>query len=284
VIRSAFAPAKINLFLHVGRPAADGYHPLSSWMVFADVGDDLLFERAEVPSLIVEGPFEAGVPDDDSNLIIKAMAALQRAGAPGAFAARLTKKLPPASGIGGGSSDAAATLRTLGSVGGLSLDDMAAIAVGLGADVPACLVARSLIAQGRGQALSPAPMIPPINAVLVNPGVSVSTREVFAAYDADLVGDERLPALSAGFEDAFALADWLEGTRNDLQAPAVACAPVIAEALATLARNPEVLIARMSGSGATVFALCADATAANAVVARIVETHPQWWCVACHLS
>jgi len=194
---AAFAPAKINLFLHVGPLNADGYHPLSSWMVFADVGDEIavlahtedVFERG--------GPFGGAVPADGGNLVLRARDSIRPEGR--TCAIQLIKRLPPASGMGGGSSDAAATLRALGELWGLPEWRLAHAAPALGADVPACLRAKSLIAMGRGEVLAAAPSVPDLYAVLVNPGVETATGRVFASYDAGPAGGEGLPMLPAAF-------------------------------------------------------------------------------------
>jgi 4-diphosphocytidyl-2-C-methyl-D-erythritol kinase len=287
--RSAFAPAKVNLFLHVGAPDADGHHPLCSLMVFADCGDRLRAGPAEAPSLQVDGPFahEMGEPFD--NLVSRAARALvARAGGPVApMAVTLEKLLPVAAGLGGGSSDAGAALRLLREALGIAISDavLTELAAGLGADGAACLFGRPVLAEGRGERLSPAPAMPVLDAVLVNPRVALSTAEVYRALDAaGRFGDVTPPWTPDAFESAAELAAWLGGARNDLQAPAVALAPEVGAVLETLADEPETLLARMSGSGATCFALCPGDIEAQALAERLEAMAPGWWVRRCRLG
>jgi 4-diphosphocytidyl-2-C-methyl-D-erythritol kinase len=289
VIQSLFAPAKINLFLHVGPPGADGYHPLCSLMVFADVGDHVAARPAAGLELVIEGPFAAGLTAGPDNLVLRAARALlARAGIDAApVQLVLTKSLPLAAGLGGGSSDAGATLRLLREVLGLDVDDAAleAVAGEIGADGAACLFGRPVIAEGRGERLSAAPALPTLHAVLVNPGVSSPTAAVYRAFDqtGGATAPDR-PPLPAAFETAEALAAVLAGLRNDLEAPAVALNPAIGETLGALAAAPETLLARVSGSGATCFALCADEGEARSLVERLASAHPDWWVRRCRLG
>jgi 4-diphosphocytidyl-2-C-methyl-D-erythritol kinase len=282
----AFAPAKVNLFLHVGPPRDDGYHPLCSLMVFADVGDRLWAEPAADLSLEVRGPFAVGAPAGPDNLVLRAAHAVApRQG----LAAHLVleKLLPVAAGLGGGSSDAGAALRLLRGMLSLPLTDEAleALAGKLGADGPACLWGRPVLAEGRGERLSPAPGLPPLAAVLVNPGAPVSTPAVYRRLDADgRFGDVAPPAMPAAFESAVELAAWLAGRRNDLEAPACAVEPAVAAVLDALAKAPETLLARVSGSGGTCFALCASEGEARALARRIAEQAPGWWVRPCTLG
>jgi 4-diphosphocytidyl-2-C-methyl-D-erythritol kinase len=278
---AAFAPAKVNLFLHVGPVAADGFHPLSSLMAFADVGDRLRLEPG-APGFAVEGPFAAELADlePQDNLVMRAAAAL--GGAPGRLV--LEKALPVASGLGGGSSDAGAALRLVRRLRRPDLDDSAleAAALALGSDGPACLWARPVVAEGRGERLSPAPPLPALHAVLVNPGVACPTGAVYRAYDAAPAGEARLPDLPAGFADAASAAAFLATCRNDLEAPALALVPPIAATLDWLRGRPEALMARLSGSGATCFALCADGVAAEGLAGA--ASARGWWARACRLG
>lgn len=261
----AFAPAKINLTLHVTGRRLDGYHLLDSLVAFADIGDRVIVRRAPDLSLRVTGPMAAGVPADGRNLVLKAA----RLAGVGDAAIVLDKHLPAASGIGGGSSDAAATLRALGQSHGASAADPLA----LGADVPVCLAARTARMRGIGEAVTPVPGIPPLPCVLVNPGVSLSTPQVFAALDrTDGAAMPRIP----GFADAPACIRWLAGQRNDLEAPARRLAPAIGETLAAL-RQGGAALARMSGSGATCFGLFAERGAADRAAAAIAPARPGWW-------
>src|SRR3974390_2627316 len=217
--RTAFAPAKVNLFLHVGPPGADGYHPLCSLMAFADLGDRVTVQAADALALTVTGPFASGAPATGENLVLRAAhALLARARGPVAPAALiLDQQLPVAAGLGGGSSDAGAALRLLREALGLDLDDTAlqAAAAELGADGAACLWGRPVLAQGRGERLSPAPALPVLDAVLVNPRVAVSTPAVYRRLDAtEAFGDIAPPRMPAVFENAAELAGWLPPPRN----------------------------------------------------------------------
>lgn len=251
------APAKINLALHVTGQLANGYHCLDSLVVFADVGDVLTVASADRTALSVTGPFAAGVPEDARNLVWKA---LDRAGETAHVT--LIKNLPHGAGIGGGSSDAAAILRVVGRPD---------LALGLGADVPVCLHTRPQRMQGIGDVLSDVPDCPRFWLVLVNPGAHVPTVAVFGALSRkDNPPMDPMPAHGDWL-------DWLATQRNDLQAPALAYAPVIADALATLG---DAALARMSGSGSTCFGIYPDAEAARAAQARIARDHPDWWVIA----
>lgn len=285
----AFAPAKINLFLHVGAPGDDGYHPLCSLMAFADVGDRVVLHEADVLSVRVHGPFGGLLAGEGDNLVLRAARALlARARGPQPLVGlSLEKLLPVAAGLGGGSSDAGAALRLMRTALGVQVDDveLEAIAASLGADGAACLWGRPVLAQGRGELLSPAPQLPTIEAVLVNPRVEVSTPAVYRAFDAlGDFGDVEPPPIPAAFESVEELAAWLGMMRNDLEAPAVGLAPEVGDVLATLADERETLIARMSGSGATCFAICASDIEADALAARVDSLRPDWWTVRCRLG
>ncbi len=292
--RAAFAPAKVNLFLHVGRPhaeegGADGYHPICSLMAFADVGDRVSTFDAEALCLAVAGPFAQDLAREDDNLVLRAARALiaeaRRPVAP--IGLSLEKLLPVASGLGGGSSDAGAALRLLREALGLSLDNarLEALAASLGADGAACLWGAPVIAQGRGERLSAAPGLPPLDVVLVNPRVAVSTAEVYQRFDAEgRFGDVTPPAAPDAFEDAVDLAAWLAGQRNDLEVAAIATAPAVGTVLETLAAEPETLLARVSGSGGTCFALCASDIEAESLAERLEAMAPDWWVERCRLG
>jgi 4-diphosphocytidyl-2-C-methyl-D-erythritol kinase len=241
------APAKINLALHVRERMADGYHRLETIFAFARDGDRLAVAPGEGISLAVEGPFGAGLSAGADNLVVRAAEALRRAaGVARGAALRLEKNLPVASGIGGGSADAAAALRLLARFWGADVA-LEPIARSLGADVPACLAGRTVRGEGRGEELSPveSAALSGMPLLLVNPGVAMPTGPVFAAWD----------GLDCGpLESGDPLRAALNG-RNDLEAPAIAIAPVIGELLAWLRERPGLVLARMSGSGATCFAL-----------------------------
>lgn len=266
------ARAKVNLALHVTGRRADGYHLLDSLVVFPGLGDRLEAEPGPGLSLSIDGPFGRDLDAGPANLVMRAAGLF--AGGQGA-ALRLEKSLPVASGIGGGSADAAATLRLLARLWRLPLPAPDAV-LGLGADVPVCLAGRSCRMQGIGEALTPV-ALPSFAIVLVNPGVPVPTGAVFAGLASrDNPGLGALPR----FPDACALFDWLAGQRNDLEPPAVACAPSIGQALAALAAQPDCRLARMSGSGATCFGLFATLPAALAAADALRRAAPDWWVAA----
>ncbi|HYD27619.1 4-(cytidine 5'-diphospho)-2-C-methyl-D-erythritol kinase [Brevundimonas sp.] len=278
--RPALAPAKVNLFLHVGPVDAAGYHPLVSLVAFADVGDRVTVQPADRLSLTVGGEFAAGLEGQGDNLILRALRALGEAAGIGEppLAVTLDKELPIAAGLGGGSSDAGAALRLARDVLRLDLDEdaLADIAAGIGADGPMCVYARSAWAEGRGERLTPEPRLPPLPAVLLNPGVASPTGEVYRAYDAGPAAAADRPAPPPAWDVATVIG-WLAGRRNDLQAPAVLRSPAIAAALEAAGDLPDVRLVRMSGSGATVFALFETPAAAVAAGARLSESHPDWW-------
>jgi 4-diphosphocytidyl-2-C-methyl-D-erythritol kinase len=287
---TALAPAKVNLFLHVAPLAADGYHPLASLMAFADVGDRLRLEPAETTGLAVTGAFAgelAGLPAEE-NLVWRAVSRLlEHAGHPPApFRLTLDKALPVAAGLGGGSSDAGAALKLARDAFAPDVTDaeLEEIAAELGSDGPACLHARTVVARGRGERLSPAPALPPLPAVLVNPRVACSTGRVYRAYDADPRGDADLPALPPQVSDVAETIALLAECRNDLEAPALGVAPEIAGVLERLRAQPEALLVRLSGSGATCFALCASPARAVALAGRLGSEAPGWWVKACTLG
>ncbi len=264
-----FAPAKINLCLHVTGRRADGYHLLDSLVVFAGVGDRVSATLEGPPSLTVEGPMAAGLSGEGDNLVLRAARAI-------GVSARivLEKHLPVSSGIGGGSADAAATLRLLARLSGRPLPDAAAV-LALGADVPVCLAGRPVRMTGIGEGLAPLPPLPEAWLVLANPGVAVSTPAIFRALaradNAPLPRD--LPRLRTPAE----LAAFLTMQRNDLEPPAVTLEPVIGRVKAALTAQAGCLMARMSGSGATCFGLFADPLSANAAARAIRVAEPGWW-------
>ncbi len=309
------ARAKVNLALHVTGRRADGFHTLDTLVAFPPIADTVSVMAADhgaVFALTVDGPFAAAVPTGPDNLVLRAAARLAEtagdgtaaeatASAPGAAPdatagtppspgrlasahIRLTKVLPVAAGLGGGSSDAAATLRALDRLWSLGLgpDRLAAIGRPLGADVAMCVHARPLRATGIGDVVERFLALPPAGIVLVNPGVAVPTPAVFSVLASR--DNPPLPPLPARFTDAADLAAFLRLGRNDLEAAARTVAPVIGDVLATLEADPDVLLARLSGSGATVFALTADAASAARVAARITGLGRSWWVAAAPLD
>ena len=274
-----FAAAKVNLTLRVGGPRADGYHPLDSLVVFADWGDTLTAAPADSLTLSLTGPGAEGLKADPQNLVLKAAYALRAAADQPELGAALTldKHLPVAAGLGGGSSDAAAALRILNRVWDLDFTtkQLAEIGTVVGADVPACVHARPLQMQGIGERVSPLIAWPALHGVIVHPGAPVPTGPVFKTYDE--TGPGRLtpgkPMIAGTLDDAI---DRLILDGNDLQAPAISQAPVIATALEALAAQPGVRLARMSGSGASCFALFETADAADAAADVIAREHDDW--------
>ena len=267
------ACAKVNLFLHVTGRRPDGYHLLDSLAVFADAADGLSAGPGDGLSLRITGPWGASLAAEPDNLVLRAARALAEAGGVAPRAALvLEKHLPVASGIGGGSADAAAALRLLSRAWGLGAgpEELRRVAAGLGADVPVCVGSRPAVMRGVGEQLRPAPVLPPCGIVLVNPGVAVPTQAVFRARQGGFSAEAVLPD---SWPDLPAMLASLGPTRNDLQYAAIGLCPVIADVLAWL-RQAGCLLCRMSGSGATCFALCPTPAAA----ARVAATVPLgWW-------
>lgn len=276
----ALAPAKINLFLHVDPPRADGKHTLVGLSVFADVGDVLVLDADGPPGLTVHGPLAAGVPTGPENLVLRALDLFSRRTGVDAsgLSLSLEKRLPTASGIGGGTSDAGAALRLARAALAPAMPDadLLAIAGELGADGAMCLFPRRAWTEGLGEALTPEPRLPPLHAVLVNPGVPVSTGAVFAAYDRGRPAQADRPEPPVAWSRS-QVRDWLAPLRNDLQPSAEALCPAIGTALTALRGRPEVGLARMSGSGATVFGLVDDADAARRVADALRGLRDDWW-------
>jgi 4-diphosphocytidyl-2-C-methyl-D-erythritol kinase len=273
--------AKVNLTLQVTGRRADGYHELESLVVFADVGDALEIESVETGelTLTIKGPQAGPLLDEHDNLVLRAAEALRRRASIDAGAAlTLTKNLPVASGIGGGSADAAAALRGLVRLWDLSLpaEELQAVALKLGADVPVCLSSNSVVMSGIGERLQPVPALPPLWLLLVNPGVAVSTAAVFAGREGAFseVAEPKLPPL-----DLPALVDWLKARPNDLETPARRLAPAVDEVLSALGAFHDCVLARMSGSGATCFGLFEDEADARQAAGALALRHPGWWVV-----
>ena len=268
------APAKINLALHVRARRDDGYHELETLFAFLRHGDTIRVEPGGTATFALTGPFGEALQGEGDNLVTRAASAFAAQFGGGPWAITLDKHLPIASGIGGGSADAAATLRAR--LGGIATDDarLFAIAETLGADVPACLLARSAVGTGKGEQLVPIDGLSGVPVLLVNPGVAVSTGAVFRLWD----GVDRGP-LGEGALLARALAG-----RNDLEPMARTLAPVIGEVVARLAAMPGVTLARMSGSGATCFALFDDEEACGEAAVAIRRKQPGWWCLESALA
>ncbi len=281
------APAKVNLFLHVGPLRPDGYHPVCSLATFADVGDLVRLTPAEAMGFAVEGPFADALAGEADNLVTRArdLALADHPGAP-PFRLTLEKRLPLAAGLGGGSSDAAATLRLIGEVLEIGTDAaFAQIARQLGADALMCLDPRPVVAEGRGDDLSAPPAFPDLPAVLVNPLKPSPTGAVYRGYDdAGAPGNADRPAWPLALPTVEAVSVFLAGCRNDLEAPAIRLQPAIAGVLQRLREKPQTLLARMSGSGATCFAICANRAERDALAVAVAAEHADWWVQACVLA
>jgi len=278
------APAKINLTLRVLGRRADGYHELESLVVFAEVADSFTLEPDETPTLDVSGPFAVASGKTGDNLVLKAFEALQQR-VEGLKAGRFTlmKNLPVAAGIGGGSADAAAALRLLARLNGIAPDDprLSAAALACGADVPVCLESRARIMRGVGERLSPPLALPSLPALLVNPGVPLATRDVFAKFVPVPGGRESFGDVPNSHD---ALIESLSLHGNDLTDAAIACVPAIVDVLDALRALPGVKLARMSGSGPTCFALFGSRDEAHAAAQRLKAMHTDWWIAPANLA
>ncbi len=273
------APAKVNLTLHVLGRRDDGYHALESLVVFADVGDVLTVEAADEISFHVTGPNAGALGDtpDADNLVLKAARLLDEGEGRGA-AITLEKHLPVAAGIGGGSADCAAAMRALNRHWGLNHGEPALRAMGatLGADVPVCVGApKPAVMSGIGEVISPAPALPPVWCVLVNPGVPVATGPVFKALNAGPARAASDTFWPGHFSDARALARFMSTCRNDLEPPARQLVMEVGDALRALSGTAGCLLSRMSGSGATCFGLYASEAEARSAAETIAQ--PGWW-------
>jgi 4-diphosphocytidyl-2-C-methyl-D-erythritol kinase len=276
--RAEKAPAKVNLTLRVLGRRADGYHEIESLVAFAGEGDALTFTPGNALALAVSGPTASAAGDTTDNLVLKAARALaERIDGLNVGSFALSKRLPVAAGLGGGSADAAAALRLLARANGLALDDprlMEAARV-TGADVPVCVDPRPRLMRGIGEILSAPLDLPKLPAVLVNPGVAVPTREVFAMLNLKpgsvQPGAADLPASPSE------LMELITHGRNDLELPAIELQPVIAEVMSVLRGLPGCTLTRMSGSGATCFALFNTGAAATAASRTLRVGYPDWW-------
>lgn len=271
------APAKINLYLHVTGRRADGHHLLDSLVAFAEIADRIEVAEADRLSLAIDGPFAPALVETNDNLVLQAARLLAEAvGRPAEASIRLSKRLPVAAGIGGGSADAAATLKALMRVWRIDRRrvDLPALGAQLGADIPVCLAGQTSYFGGVGAEVVPAPALPEVGLVLVNPLVPLPTKTVFQHFE----GRFTRPARWSGpATDARALVRRLAERGNDLTRAAVEAVPVVAEMLARLQASEACLLARMSGSGATVFGLYADLLAARRAAASLKRASPSWW-------
>ncbi|HVY20365.1 MAG TPA: 4-(cytidine 5'-diphospho)-2-C-methyl-D-erythritol kinase [Bauldia sp.] len=286
--RSELAFAKINLALHVLGRRTDGYHQIETLVVFADYADVVSAAPSEDGRmhLSVRGPFAGNLTEGTppgQNLAIRAAAELLRVAGkrpPQPARLTLTKRIPIAAGLGGGSADAAATMRLLDREWGLGLTEpeLNRIGVHLGADVVMCLASRPLVARGIGEQLTPVTGIPPLPIVIAHPGVAVATRDVFAALPA---GDRTpLPSLPTKFASLLEVIFWLRQARNDLAEPAVAVNKAAGSAVRALKRDPDCLFARMSGSGAAAFGIFVTLEAAERAADRLRQARPGWFVTA----
>lgn len=277
------APAKINLALHVVGQRDDGLHELQSLVVFADICDELRATADEKTSLRLGGPFADKLSNDSENLVTKAIALFQQRwpdAVPSGVAVELTKNLPVASGIGGGSADAAAALRIMTSLSTTEIDtaELAELGLRLGADVPVCLSSEPCWMLGIGQKVIPLEHFPACHMVLVNPLLPIATADSFRLLENK--SNPSLPDFSEAGSDLVALASWLGETRNDLQPGAILTHPVIAKIIDRLAKTKGCNFARMSGSGATVFGLFASAQLAEGAVKALKAVWPEFWTVS----
>ena len=272
------AHAKINLALHITGRRTDGYHELDSIVAFADVADVLTIAPADSVSLDITGPFAGDLPRDGTNSVLSAWRLLEgfsrqqgAALAPVKFI--LEKNLPVASGIGGGSADAAAALRGLIKLFDISVseEDLSALALQLGADVPVCLLQQASRMRGLGEIIEPLEIDLPEAIVLVNPRIPASTPKVFESLHLQT---------GQSFGTGIASAHDFQGWRNDLTAPAVTLVPEIVDVIGSLNFQPDIICSRMSGAGATCFGLCESLDAAQTAAQSIAEKHPDWWVVA----
>lgn len=277
------APAKVNLALHVTGRRADGYHELESLVVFVDVADEVTARPAKGDRLRVTGPFAAAAGSGDSNLVMRAVKAFRERWPnrlPDGLDIALTKNLPVAAGIGGGSADAAAMLRLLVAIGEgeFRLADLRALALTLGADVPACLMSRPCEVRGVGEIVHPLKGFPATHLVLVNPLIPVVTADVFRRLEQR--DNPPMPALPKPLTRPAQLGLWLAETRNDLEAPAIALVPAIGLLLRQMRVLDGCALARMSGSGGTVFGLFGSAAQAHQAAHEMRAKHPDYWVAA----
>ncbi len=276
------APAKVNLTLRVVGRRADGYHDIESLVVFASVGDRLAFAPGHALALTMGGPTAPAAGELADNLVLKAARAIaERVDALKLGRFDLSKRLPVAAGLGGGSADAAAALRLLARANRIMLDDprLMQAAAATGADVPVCLDPRPRLMRGIGDVLSEPLDLPRLPAVLVNPGVAVPTKDVFAALNLKAAATSAGPSAPSpqggGERTDFVAALALD--RNDLETPAIKLQPVIADVLSDFRQLPGCQLARMSGSGATCFGLFDSSRAATAAARTLRSKHSTWW-------
>lgn len=272
------APVKLNLYLHVVGRKGDGYHEVDTLIAFTDFGDAITVEQADHFEIVADGPYASELPDKEGNLIIHAVRALRDAsGFVGGAKITLTKNIPVAAGIGGGSADAAAALLAVSRLYDLDTKnkvDLFEIGRGLGADVPSCLFRRPCFASGVGHDLMAAPVLPEAGIVLVNPGIKLATASVFKARKGGFTPDAS--NIEANLEKVPLLVSFLKNRGNDLTDAAVKLCPAVEDVLYALEQVPGCRMARMSGSGATCFGVFDDRAAADAAV-EALEAPDHWW-------
>ncbi len=283
-LQSAIARAKINLTLHVGRIILDphdkfmGYHPVDSLVVFADFGDEVALEASPVTRLTLQGPYSRDLSVSEDNLILRAVRCVQHAAnmQESQFAFDLVKNLPVASGMGGGSADAAAALRLLEAYADLTEARWHDIAMHLGADVPVCRLSQTAHMTGIGEEVKPLEGLGQLEAVLVNPNIAVSTAQIFKNFDHNMPKDTPRPQKMTG-----SLLERTRDGRNDLQPIATDLCPEIGDVIERLSQQDKCQLTRMTGSGATCFAVFPDAGTAQAAAQNIAKACPDWWVKAC---
>lgn len=280
------APAKINLALHVVGQRPDRYHELESLVVFADVADELEMRPASVDQLLVEGPFASGLGSGETNIVSRAIAAFRDrwpGAVEGSLGIVLRKNLPVAAGLGGGSADAAAALRLMARQArpAIATGDLMSLAATLGADVPMCLLSRPAVVTGIGERVNPLAEFPACHVVLVNPLVPVVTAEIFRRLENHQ--NPVLPRLPDPLTRPAQLGLFLEGTRNDLEPVATAMVPEIGTLIARMSALAGCMLARMSGSGATVFGLFGSSALAHQAAHDLRSLHPGYWVAAAPL-
>lgn len=281
------AKAKINLNLHVIGQGADGYHQLQSLVVFADIGDEIALRPAKTDSFTISGRFAGSLDAKAGNLVTDALNLFRKnwpKAAPKPLAISLTKNLPVASGIGGGSADAAATLKLLQTQATQPITDfdLHSLAQKLGADVPVCLNSQPALMEGRGEKLTPIASLPKLHMVLANPLKTVSTPKVFAALAEKQ--NPKLPPIPKNLNSPRDLITYLKTTRNDLEPPAIKRVPEIHQLSQFLNQQPDCLMSRMSGSGATLFGLFETKQAAEGAARELSRQWPNYWCAVATVS
>lgn len=270
------APAKLNLYLHVTERLSEGYHTLDSLVIFTEVGDSLTLRKSDTLSLKIDGPFaKTLVGHENDNLVLKAARLLaEAANIPALAEISLNKRLPVAAGLGGGSTDAAAALKALMTLWDINPKtiDLAAIAISLGADVPVCIAAQPSFMGGIGERISPCPVLPHFGLLLINPGIALSTADVFSAFSQPFSPEAAFTAAPSGVTE---LVNILAQRRNDLTADVISLCPPVGDILTTLESITSCRLARMSGSGATCFGLFDTFSAAQRAAATLA--HRDWW-------